>query len=319
MNSNLIDTFNQLTEVIKTNKDPNNYELARVMIEIAKFSDSYILNGWSYTGRFDNSKFRRSSLEYFNQDIKNKLFKNSFHKININGYICLKILELLNDQFKLEYTVSLSNYLSDYNKSFSVGEKRCYVEFDESEFVECTTSSQYNDLLKTNIPSYVDEYNKAFNANESLASKEIDLMFQYVEINDRASIINYLYHFPFAYEKLKSIANCFDSKLLLNFLSSYKCKYSNNKKNKKALDCVIKDVIHNNFFDDKDLFYTVVQTPRMSHMALYFSDELKNELKKNISSAAACYKNTCSMYEPEIKSMLGKKLISSKEFRYIFG
>lgn len=326
MKNDLMATFNSLKDALKTNADKNNHEIATLMSEMANFSYSYFMHdgnsglSW-YSFRYKNSMLEKTPFEHFSQNIKNKIFKKFLYWVNIKGYISLKILELLCDEFEFHYTLDLdgNGYKKSFNQSFSLGEYRCYASFDESKFIEHITSKEYAKLLVKALPQFIEEYNSTYDTHETISYKEIDFIFQYLDTNDTPSLIKYIYSFPLAYNELNKKEGLLDKQILLRLLNSFKCSCVKKQKNKKELEDVFKDIIKNNFYNDKDLFYTIVHTPKLSHLSLYFSSDLINEMKEDIHSAVVCYKNICSVYEGEMKSMLGKKVMKSNEFKYIFG
>ena len=228
-------SFNELSNIISLNKNSNDLDLANKISDLALFSFDYFFDDTvnifggeniSVFYKYKYSEFKDTVFEYFSQDIKNNIYKKFIKNITLQGYISLKILELMSEKFDLKYTIYGSTK-SDNTRAkrymINIGRLKYQVNFEENKFFKIITTPLYFNLIKEYLPSFINEYNKVYDKNETLKVNNIDKLLQYVDLNNEKLIIKYIYNQPYFYTYLKSCAPQTKRTFWVQFFMEYKC------------------------------------------------------------------------------------------------
>lgn len=191
--------FNKLIKTIDSSRDSSDEELANAILDLVLFSNEII----NKKLLFDliqiypsiGSTLKDTPFEYFNQGIKNKIYKKFINNMDIKSFISLKCLELMNEFFDFQYTLCTVYGRGQYktNIRILVLNKLIYnITFNEDEFFSIITSKKYTELLTEKLDIFIEEYNNYYKKADTIKYNQIDLMIKPIDMKDSKSIIKYM-------------------------------------------------------------------------------------------------------------------------------
>ncbi|MFX4238636.1 hypothetical protein ACOL20_09985 [Aliarcobacter butzleri] len=322
-------TFNEIVREIYANKDMNNIDIANKMADILNFSFKYFFEEIAVAYdtnitifyRYKYSTLEKTPFEYFNQKVKNTIYKKFIKNINLKSFISLKCLELMQSNFGLYYSLyGPTIHEKDKNSIhfITIGTSIFKIYFQIEEFYKILTSEEYLNLFETKFPKFIEEYNHLYNKQETISVNNIDILFQPLRLDDEEQVIKYIYNQPYLYKYLSKFAKQTKKSFWIKFLINFKCTGIKDI-HIPIIEKLIKGIIEVNLSEDRELFFSFIGMKKKSHFTIYFSEKLKEELRNDFNKSILCYKNCCTKYKKDVKKMLGPSVTSTKEFKYLFG
>ena len=317
-------TFFEFNIKLSSKFHPDDIQLASTMAKMLKITTIYFLDEtMSSWYLYKYSKLEHTPFTKFSQNIKNMIYKIFIDKLTLKGYVSLRCLELMNEEFNLSYHIYGP---TDYSGSDTSDRFLLYISNspfqifinDINDYFRNVTSQKYHKILKEKLPIFVEEYNKTNKQKTEFSYKDIDKLCIYLDVNNNKQVIEYLYSYPLLYNYLREYSPKTDYTFWVNFLLSYKCN-AVAKRHQNTINTIIKNVIIKNFSDDEKLFNLFVNKKSASHISIYFSKTLKENLRKDLNLSLVCYGNSCVKHRKGVKRMLGPKITQSSEFRYMYG
>jgi len=312
-------SFREIIDIIKSNLDPNDIELATELTFLIKQSAilfSFEENMKWNTGR---SYFTDTIFSKFSNNIRNNIFK-AFHNLPLKTYVSLRALEILDKYFDVKYNIDGFHYSAwGHYISLSTNKTPLQISIEElAIFFNSITNEKYKILLEQYLPIFVNEYNKTHKTNEIFICKDIDMVCTYIDLKNINQIVKYTYKTPSFYQYLLD-KNRVDIDFAKTFLDIFRCNSVSLKLNEKQIKIITKNLIENNFYEDSDMFYKFLRGQKTSHFCIYFSKHLKKQLRADLILSIECYANCCSKYKKDVAKMLGRKITDTHQFKYIFG
>ncbi|RLA84614.1 MAG: hypothetical protein DRG78_00920 [Epsilonproteobacteria bacterium] len=313
-------SLKQLLTLTYDTRNKDNLDLANALYDVYKLFRTSDMN--RFLSRYEPE---RSPHNNFSKSIQNKLMlSNSINMNLIREYLTFKCLELLENNYNLLLKKSDDNYYDEDNitnlhiDKFHHSRYLNYIELIKKNFFNIIISQEYNNLIKEKFPVFINEFNKQNNTDEALNYYETNILLTYINLNNPQQVVEYLYEYPISYDYIKICKAINIKEIVSSFLLSFQCNYIL-KYNIKGINTAIEKMISENYSDDEYLFYQLIQTKSKSHMAMYFSKELKSKLRKDFNLSLLCYKNTCQYYKKDVKRMLGRTVTSTTQFKYLYG
>jgi hypothetical protein len=317
---NLKELINEMQE----NKNPDNLRLAMNMLELLQFNIHHFLNNsiFNISYIYRNSLLLKTPFEHFSQRVRLKVYRNLFSEITLKNFITLRVLELMHEKFQLSYEFNKASY---HNRTKFIlllenePNELFFSQYDHT-FYKILFDSKYRSILQEALPELIQEYNSQYNAKENINYLDIDTVIKPLDIVDEAGIIEHIYYNPHSYEFIKQseTASLLSDSFWADFLLRYKCTLVAHR-NAKRIEEIFKDIINTHFKNDSSVMNQLIQTKSSSHMVIYFSETLKEELRNSLDLCILCYKNSCSEHKKKLKNMLGGKVVSSSRFKYLCG
>ncbi|MEV9600236.1 hypothetical protein [Aliarcobacter butzleri] len=322
-------TLNEIVREIYANKDMNNIDIANKMADILNFSFKYFFEEIAVAYdtnitifyRYKYSTLEKTPFEYFNQKVKNIIYKKFIKNIDLKSFVSLKCLELMQNYFDFNYSLYGPTIREDdenFKHFITIASSTFKINFQSEEFYKILTSEQYLNLFETKFPEFMEEYNYLYNKQELITVNNIDILFQPLRLDNEEQLIKYIYAQPYLYKYLSKFAKQTKKSFWIKFLINFKCTGIKDK-HITFIEKLIKGIIEVNLSEDRELFFSFVEMKSKSHLTIYFSQKLKKELRNDLNKSILCYKNCCTKYKKDVKKMLGSNVTSTKEFKYLFG
>jgi hypothetical protein len=318
-------TFSQLNQSINSIIEQNDIELATIMAQMGKINIMLFLNEPINTWyRYKYSPLLGTPFYSFSQSIKNKIYKIFIEELTLKGYVSLRCLELLNENFDLQYEIyGATNWSGNYNDEprflLNIANAPYEIRFEDiNVYFKLITSKKYQNILKKYLPIFVDEYNKTHNQSNIFEYKDIDQLCTYIDLKNDKQVINYIYNYPDFYRYLAINSPKKHYKFWIEFFLSYRCSIMA-KRNQNMINQIIQKMIETNYLNDEELFNIIINKKSISHISIYFSNTLKSKLREDLNLSIICYANCCNKHKKELKKMLGIKVTNSDRFKYMFG
>ncbi|MDQ1339612.1 MAG: hypothetical protein QG567_765 [Campylobacterota bacterium] len=326
--SNKSITIAQLQNILNGDVHPDDYEMAKMVAEhlflfTEKFYGNYFISPMNYS-IYQRSHFETSPLSQFSQKVKNRLFKKFIKELSMRGYITLRCLELMQEFFDLAYTLEGPQLPTELHHA----EQFIFIKLSSSyfavnlenitEFFSIICSDSYLRLLDKNLPAFIEDYNKEYSKQKQFKHSDIELLVRHIDISNKQQVFRYIYAEPDFFTYVQNNHPRLDKKYWIDFLKYFKCSLVH-KRHEKKIDFIFSSVIKSYFFNDEEFFDFVIQTESISHFAIYFSNSLKRKLRSDFNLAITCYKNCCVKHRKELKKILGTKVTSTQQFKYLFG
>jgi len=316
-------TFAELYLSMNSQFEKDDIQLASIMAQMAKSTTTLFLDAatsrW-YAYRY--SGLEKTPFKKFSQSVKNNIYKIFIDNLTLKGYVSLRCLELINENFNLLYKINGPTDYREYSTHrfllhISDSTFEIFIK-DIKDYFSSITSQKYQGLLKAQFPRFIEEYNRTHKQKNIFSYENIDGLCTYIDINDERQVIKYIYNYPEFYNYLAVYSPKTDYKFWVDFFLLYKCT-TIAKRHQETINKIIKKMIEKNFYNDGNLFNILVNKKSASHMSIYFSKTIKANLRKDFNLSLICYSNCCAKHKKELKRMLGPEITQSVRFKYMFG